>query len=392
MKKYYVTNKLRYPGIRNLVLILISAAFLVAVIFFIQIPENISPKFSFAEEIEKCAAISSNAAKVECYDSAVKNYLGSNSTDSLISAFETAMDEKGEIRRDCHRVAHAIGRAAYAKIGNLAEVFELDRKAEICAGGIFHGAIEALFRPEGGLSSEHIARGEFAEKVPTLCGKFSSSRRRSECAHGIGHGALYLIYNLDEALGVCDMLSEDTNNFSCYSGVFMEYFISGRSVSDDVSDPHFPCDNYKSKYRNPCYYVLSFRFEDLGIAKAEAVKKCREAESPGGAFCVRGYGIFYLAHEVLADGYDSVIQFCESLDRANARVCAESVASRLAAHSQNGEYAMPFCASFSSRYLSGRCFAYTADVLRVGYDMDPKEIENECRRRLEKPELCIESI
>ena len=172
----------------------------------------------------------------------------------------------------------------------------------------------------------------------------------------------------------------------------MEYSLSGDAAKDNNYDLQYPCNQFEDTHRNACYYVQTFRLTDLDVANKDIINECNKAESPAAGLCVRGHGIFALAHEVLAGQETDVIAFCESLNTTNGRICAEAVASRLAAYSENGENAMPFCNKFGSEYIRGRCFGYTADVLRVGYDVSIKSITADCREYLESPEECINSI
>ncbi|OHB23142.1 MAG: hypothetical protein A2939_01970 [Parcubacteria group bacterium RIFCSPLOWO2_01_FULL_48_18] len=342
---------------------------------------------ALAPQIENCMAENAGGARARCYNDLFADYLERYDPESLFAQFEKAMSESADIRRDCHQVIHAIGRETHAVVKNIADTFEMGRDLTLCAGGYFHGAVEKMFRPSVNSGQdpdnepieEHISAGELETKIPVLCAAVKDESRKDECYHGIGHGTLYLLEDLTKSLGFCNLILTKQNHFSCYSGVFMEHELSGMAFDVNVDDPHYPCRDFKSQQLYACYYVQSFRLVRLGFSKEDIVKTCREAPSPAGAMCVRGYGIFHLAHEALAEGFPPTVQFCESLDRANARVCAEAVASRLAAHMTSGELAMPFCALFESEYIRKRCFNYTADVLRLGHKIDRDALIADCR-------------
>lgn len=348
---------------------------------------------SIIESVERCFKYSENQVRTKCYDEAASGYLASHTPEELLSEFKLAMEQNGDVRKDCHQIAHAMGRATLIKLGSIAEVFQLDRNLDTCAGGFFHGAIEKIFRPDNDTpAEEHINLTEFKKKIPTLCDQFEKNDRKSECIHGIGHGVMYLMADLQKSLDSCALIPKVSDRFSCHSGVFMEYHISGRSKADNKKNPQFPCSSMNDSLKNPCYYVQSFRLNDLKLSKEEIIKECRKAGNPAGGFCVRGYGIFFLAHEALAEGPEKIVEFCESLDRANARVCAESVASRLASHTETGQYAMPFCSLFISDYTRERCFAYTIDVLRLGHKIDAKLVAEDCKKYASNPDECLKEI
>lgn len=359
--------------------------------------------FSFDLNFEKKSDLADNLTGAivkcnsdpSCYDDIFSKYLKDKDSQLLLGEFKLSMEANAEVRKDCHQIAHAIGRAVLVRVGNISDVFRFDRSLDTCSGGFFHGAIEGLFRPDGisGISAEdHVSLDEFKNKIPTLCDQFEKINRKSECVHGVGHGALFLIGDLKESLSTCRLFPKSFDHFSCYSGIFMEYAVSGKSKEDNKNDPYFPCNQFKDPYRVPCYYVLSFRMVDLDFSGEKIIEKCREATDVAGGFCVRGYGIFFLAHEALAQGPEPVVEFCEKLSQTNARVCAESVASRLAAYATNGRYAMPFCSMFTSDYIRERCFSYTADVLLLGHKIDAVTIKEDCKKHLSNPYECIAAI
>lgn len=348
---------------------------------------------NIVDGILECQKNRSESELTGCYAGYFSNYLAANTPLSLIKNFEQATRDSAEARMDCHQIAHAIGRASYVKLGRISDVFDLDREIQTCSGGVFHGAIEKMFRPDGDVpADEHISIAEFENKIPALCEKFSGINRKSECVHGVGHGALYVLGDLKEALAICKFFPKNSDHFSCYSGIFMEYELSGAGRQADSLNPLYPCDTTKEPYKSPCYYVLSFRMVNMGFDKEEIIAECGKAKNPGGSLCARGYGIFHLAHEALAEGFGPTITFCESLGRVNAKICAEAVASRLASLKESGEFSMPFCAGFSSDYLMRQCFSYSAGVLRIGHKIQPDHIKADCEKYLKNPEVCIDEI
>lgn len=373
---------------------------LIVLILFVDFPGFLKNKTTVDDSITKslrgCHDNSSVVSRVECYNRLFTKYTEDHSVEILLAEFKTAMVQDGQTRQDCHQIAHAIGRVALTKLGNITKVFQLDRNLDTCTGGFFHGAIEKLFRPDDNLlsgeSENHIGLEEFRSKIPTLCDRFEKLDKKSECVHGVGHGTLFLLGNLNQALDACQLFRQKTDYFGCYAGVFMEYSISGRSLEDNKRDRQFPCEQFSESRRNPCYYVQSFRLVEMGLPPDKIVEECRKAPGAAGGLCVRGYGIFFLAHEALANGPELIVEFCEKLDRPNARVCAESVASRLAAHTETGEYAMPFCSLFSLEYLRGRCFSYIGDVLRLGHKVSLRLIVEDCNKYAANPNECLASV
>lgn len=391
-----INKWIKFLSFEKVFLLALAAIGLALTLFFyFPVPDlatRTAIDWSTAGAFEKCQKSSVLSKRIDCYDRFIVQYLETNSPEILLQEFKKAMDENGQVRKDCHQVAHAIGRATLGKLGDISAVFRLDRNLDACAGGFFHGAIEKLFRSDQDTPLEqHISPDEFKKKIPILCGQFEEIDRQSECVHGVGHGALFIQGDLKKSLDTCRLFPKNSDHFSCHSGVFMEYSISGQAKENNKKDRHFPCNQFSASQRNACYYVHSFRLTDLGLSYGELVKECRKAPGAGGGFCVRGYGIFFLAHEALAKGPEPIVEFCESLNKSDARVCAESVASRLAAHVKNGQYAMPFCSLFNSDYLRKRCFSYTGEVLRLGHKVESELIINDCKKYANNPQECINS-
>lgn len=330
--------------------------------------------------------------RAQCFQDFFADALEHEELVSIAAALERAMDEDAELRFDCHQVVHAFGRAAFNRLGNINEVFREGASLQICAGGFFHGAIEALFRPGSGqFSDAHITSEEMEEKIPVICDRFAQEKRKDECIHGIGHGVLYLLeYDVNAGLEACEKI-RGPDRFSCYTGVFMENFMGSLRPPQDLRDTgeQSPCDIYeKSSYRNPCYYVLVFHLKNLGLTDEEVVSECDTVKGFAGTLCLRGFAIFYLAHEALAEGLETAMRFCEKLERKSVRICAESVAGRLAAYTEDGTYAMPFCARFTSSAVRKSCFAYSGNVLRAGFGMAAEAIRDECQRHVPDVEEC----
>ncbi len=339
------------------------------------------------EEISRCHEASLEK-QMPCFQSFFAGAFKVLTVAEVAKEFESALAKNELLRLNCHPVVHAIGREAFNALGDLYTTYREGTSFEVCAGGFFHGAMEALFRQgDTRFDAEHITVEEIKDKLPTLCDRFREINRRDQCIHGAGHGILYFLgYDMDASFKVCEALSV-TDRFPCYTGIFMENLLAYetplRRIGD--ADPHFPCNTYTgSIYRNPCYYVQSFRMHEMGLSNQEIVAECNKVEGFAETLCLRGLGIFYLSHEALAVGPQPTVSFCESLENEYGaryvRICAESVASRLVAHTEDGKFAMPFCAVFVSSDFRRSCFAYTADVLRVGFGVDSKTIREECEK------------
>lgn len=87
------------------------------------------------------------------------------------------------------------------------------------------------------------------------------------CTHGIGHGIMeYVGYeNIEKALELCDLTTQQVPLLGCTSGVFMEYNqpLSGDpknlapgTRTFDVAHPYEPCTNVAERFQSSCYFEL----------------------------------------------------------------------------------------------------------------------------------------
>lgn len=188
---------------------------------------------------------------------------------------------------DCHAGAHHLGRMAFAEYGAAAAA----GLAEACQSGMRHGVMEQLFVERG------IAN--LAYDVDSLCPGADNAFGRHQCFHGVGHGVMaWTAYELEDALGICGRLGDDSGRRSCYSGVFMENVVSGlsgavgqRSTYVDAEDPHYPCNALPERYVSDCYwYQTSQMLNVFGQDLEMVAEACREAPATGRRACFGSYG------------------------------------------------------------------------------------------------------
>lgn len=157
------------------------------------------------------------------------------------------------IHNDCHQIAHVIGRAAAKKYKTLAETYA--HGDDFCASGYYHGALETIAAQIG---ADHIKA-----EVPTICQSFAQSApyklTHYNCVHGLGHGIMAIENDdLFNSLTVCDQLSGDWEQQSCFGGVFMENVMNDinkgvHKATFKADDPMYPCTAVADKYKSACY-------------------------------------------------------------------------------------------------------------------------------------------
>ena len=225
-----------------------------------------------------------------CLEQAFGNISFKQGPRRAFAAFSTQLESNSDVERDCHRIVHTIGSAAYSRYdGNVARTFS--EGSSICASGYYHGILERAFV---GITSK-AKLGAVARRLCVDVG----IRRRSfldyQCRHGLGHGFMIQTgYDLPMALSLCSDLGTGWDRVTCTGGSFMENMSTRfgfRSRFLDDKKPLYPCTSVATRYRSSCYvrattWILQLEKNDF----SRTASVCRSAGSPWSPFCFRGYG------------------------------------------------------------------------------------------------------
>jgi hypothetical protein len=225
-----------------------------------------------------------------CLEQAFGNLSFEQGPRRALAVFGKELDRNLDVERDCHRIVHTIGSAAYARYdGNVAKTFS--QGSSICASGYYHGILERAFV---GITSK-AKLGAVARRLCVDAG----IRRRGfldyQCRHGLGHGFMIQTgYDLPMALSLCSGLGTGWDRVTCTSGSFMENVntrFGFRSRFLDEKRPLYPCTDVARVFRASCYvrvttWVLSLTKDDF--SRTAAV--CRSAGPRWSPFCFRGFG------------------------------------------------------------------------------------------------------
>jgi hypothetical protein len=115
---------------------------------------------------------------------------------------------------DCHGLAHVVGAANYAQSDNAGEA--LATCGTGCIEGCLHGVMQEFV---GGLAPEAAA---ITAEVAPLCDGLDGHLWYA-CVHGIGHGLRFHgLFDLLEALAICDAAGDAQWANVCAGGVYME--------------------------------------------------------------------------------------------------------------------------------------------------------------------------
>jgi len=248
--------------------------------------------------------------RYSCLERAFGNIAYRRGPRRALALFEERMAVDPHVERDCHRIAHVIGSAVFARNeGDVARTFATG--SSVCASGYYHGILERAFagvRSEAGLG--RIAR--------SLCVGLGIRRRGFldyQCRHGLGHGLMIQTgYDLPLALATCGRLGTGWDEVTCASGAFMENVSTRfgfRSAWLSEDDPLHPCGTVPTRLRRPCYGRATTWALQLNRNDFEATAEtCAAVGDPWARFCFRGFGRDAVVEAKYAD-VSRVLELCE---------------------------------------------------------------------------------
>jgi hypothetical protein len=237
-------------------------------------------------EVDSCTG----DADYACLQQAFGNVAFKQGAKRALSLFDTQMKTDTRVRADCHRIAHVIGSAAYARYdNNVARTFAVG--SSTCASGYYHGILERAFV---GVTT----KAKLVEVARSLC-VASAIRPRSfldyQCQHGLGHGLMIQTgYDLPIALATCAELRTRWDEVVCTGGAFMENVTTRfgfRSPWLDDEDPLYPCPGIERRHRQSCYLRAPVRvLEYHGSDFAKSAATCAALDRASATACFRGLG------------------------------------------------------------------------------------------------------
>lgn len=163
------------------------------------------------------------------------------------AALEEGRVAGGPMAYHCHNVMHALGRTMVADGVPLRAAAEVaENYGPMCNAGFIHGVFE------GGVAA--IPAAEVTANAETLCAAYGENRSaiNTYCSHVLGH---VLTRNAQDAwldaLSVCQTVQ--TGREMCWSGGFMEYFISPEHMARvdagwPIEKALSPCDELPSHW------------------------------------------------------------------------------------------------------------------------------------------------
>jgi hypothetical protein len=242
---------------------------------------------------DQCAR--KNDTTFGCYKDQLNNIVQKNGPESAFALIKSQYDQVSFVRSQCHQLVHVIGRAAYAKYGNVGDTFS--HGDQYCWAGYYHGMMEQVADEQG--------TDKFLASLNNVCEEIANRERYSfnhyNCVHGLGHGVMEALSGeLFDALTACDRIADGYERSSCYGGVYMQNIMFAQTPDQEANyqpkylnddDPMYPCTAVDEKYKSQCYLMQTshaLQVENYDFRKVFSL--CEATPSPHRQTCYQSLG------------------------------------------------------------------------------------------------------
>jgi hypothetical protein len=242
---------------KNLGLGLAAIALLVAATILVWPHPTKSENQANAPLVDTCAK--NSVITYSCYKNLLTGIVEQQGPEKAFTLVKQQYGTVSYVKSQCHQLGHVIGRAAYAKYGNIADTFA--HGDQYCWSGYYHGVMEQLTDEKG--------YDYTIKNANTICAPIAAKQRYSfyhyNCVHGLGHGFMEVLKgDLFASLTACDAITDSWERESCYGGSFMQNIMNVQSPDETVdhtskylrpSEPMYPCTAVDLKYKQQCYLM-----------------------------------------------------------------------------------------------------------------------------------------
>lgn len=300
----------------------------------------------------------------------------------------------------CHVIAHAIGQASLETMETLEET--LSSCTNLCRNGCVHGAIGAAVQKELGVAyhDEDLAHADI-EKIMQIGAKYCS--KETSLCHGVGHLLYIAAQDYGVALNSCKSISEGSNAERCYRGVFMEsagaensLVYSTTTITNDVENLSYPCDEVAKPFRRACFLELpgfhrGFSAEESEKDKADQSKFARIAcdifagDDRRNCYIGYGYGSVQLTSQKISTEPEHCENFPEVLQRS---ACSTGVVLK---HIDNRNYteALGYCYDTNEEETRRTCYEAAFQSLEELGSSDMYWLRNLCEKSVGARECAL---
>ena len=242
-------------------MLIVLVAAILSIIIKPSPPRAVKDSTYIPEVADTCSQVDpAHAAAYTCYTKEINSVTQKYNPETATALLKKQYSQVSYVKGDCHQLMHVVGRAAYAKYGNLADAFA--HGDQFCWSGFYHGIMEELSR-EKGYNYIFAHASTLCSQVAKKYGQYAFNTYN--CVHGLGHGFMELEdENLFDALKSCDAFKNSWDAQSCYGGVFMQNVMNVQGPEGEdlatykylkADDPMYPCDAVANQYKGSCYLM-----------------------------------------------------------------------------------------------------------------------------------------
>jgi len=271
----------------------------------------------------------------------------------------------------CHDEAHDLGKVLYANTKNVETA--IIACGDVCEAGCMHGVMMEFFLPEEEVTDpenpyaaeRHADAEEIKAKLPTVCNAVvqTADYKIGDCIHGVGHAVMFLSdYDIDAAIGLCDVYDDEISRYYCATGAYMEYLTNGPEPEDQLS--FAPCDTaeypaacFRYKFGHIVYYHYTAK-KSLQVL----VDRCEALDGNVELGCFHGIGNGHLQFAVR--GELTLSELCQFGSTGDQYVCIEGLMERFS------RYYPDLAASQCDTVDGWKKDLCEAAILRGMYDLD----------------------
>ncbi len=231
-----------------------------------------------------------SATPYVCFADYYKKIVSNYGSEIAIKDVKQRYTENPVVVSQCHPIMHVIGQEASKSYSTVSEAYE--HGDNFCWSGYYHGIMEGVVR--------RIGEKNLPTALNTICDDISGKDRYSfdyyNCVHGLGHGIMELSDDaVFDSLKMCDNLTGNWEQNSCYGGVYMENIIAadynGSSEYLKPKDPMYPCTAVADKYKSQCYLgQSSYALEVSGYDFSKLFPMCAAIAQPYRDICNQSIG------------------------------------------------------------------------------------------------------
>jgi hypothetical protein len=332
---------------------------------------KVFPAKSFTLELRGCFAQGSFSSIVNCADQNVDLWV-KNLGPSTVSQELEKYEGFGSI---CHSVGHEIGGAIFNYHDQqLAE--SMTSCSNACFNSCLHGTVIEFGFQEGEQSLIALNAGDVCQGASTTRGEYEL------CIHGFGHA--YMLgadYNTAVALRACgNGLGSEANSTtlgSCYSGVFMELFVTANRDGHDTipekyyrkeGDSFYPCTRegiVHTPYEGACYIQLVGPLWRQAWREGNTIfNVCEEAPYElAREYCFAGIGLMQASRD---PSISDAVETCQKIaDNDDRNRCLHGALSYLAFQTDKEILQQEFCGTLEDSQDNKNCEQFLASYLLI---------------------------